>query len=132
LAHVSPWGTQLGLATEDVSMKNTLTGFRKSRVIMLALVFTFALMAHAADDKKLEEQKDVRNVAQKVLEQLYTAEPEAKAAVENAAGYAVFNNMGVKILFAGSGKGKGMAVDNKTKKETFMKMVELQAGFGIG
>ena len=40
--------------------------------------------------------------------------------------------MGVKILFAGSGKGKGIAVDNKTKKETFMKMIELQAGLGIG
>jgi len=113
-------------------MKNTLTGLTKSKVVMLALVFTFALMAHAADDKKLKKQKDVRNVAQKVLQQLYKAEPEAKAAVENAAGYAVFNNMGVKILVAGSGKGKGIAVDNKTKKETFMKMVELQAGLGIG
>jgi len=40
--------------------------------------------------------------------------------------------MGVKILLAGSGKGKGFAVDNKTKKEVFMKMVELQAGLGFG
>jgi lipid-binding SYLF domain-containing protein len=40
--------------------------------------------------------------------------------------------MGVKILFAGSGTGKGIAVNNKTKKDTFMKMIELQAGLGIG
>jgi len=90
------------------------------------------LTAHAADDKKAKEQKQVRGVAQKTLQQLYKAEPAAKAAVERAAGYAVFNNMGVKILFAGSGKGKGIAVDNKTKKETFRKMIELQAGLGIG
>jgi lipid-binding SYLF domain-containing protein len=38
----------------------------------------------------------------------------------------------VKILVAGSGTGKGIAVNNKTKKETFMKMIELQAGLGMG
>jgi hypothetical protein len=35
--------------------------------------------------------------------------------------------MGVKILFAGSGNGQGVAVNNKTDQQTFMKMVELQA-----
>ena len=38
----------------------------------------------------------------------------------------------MKIFVAGSGKGKGVAVDNKTKKEVFMDMLELQAGLGIG
>jgi lipid-binding SYLF domain-containing protein len=38
----------------------------------------------------------------------------------------------MKIFVAGSGTGKGVAVDNKTKKETFMKMIELQAGLGFG
>jgi lipid-binding SYLF domain-containing protein len=99
---------------------------------VVALVCLCALCVYAADDKKAEEQQEVRNAVQKTLQQLYKAQPAAKAAVENAAGYAVFSNMGVKILFAGSGKGKGIAVDNKTKKETFMKMVELQAGLGIG
>ena len=31
-----------------------------------------------------------------------------------------------------SGKGKGIVFDNKSKKQTFMKMIELQAGFGMG
>ena len=82
--------------------------------------------------RKAKEQEEVRKVAQKTLQQLYKAQPAAQSAVEHAAGYAVFSNMGVKILFAGSGKGKGIAVDNQTKKEVFMKMVELQAGLGIG
>jgi lipid-binding SYLF domain-containing protein len=113
-------------------MENTHTGFAKSKATIIGLLCALTWMAHAADDKKAKEQKDVRNGAQKILQQLYKADPPAKAAVENSAGYAVFNNMGVKILFAGSGKGKGIAVDNKTKKETFMKMIELQAGLGIG
>ena len=44
----------------------------------------------------------------------------------------MFSNFGMKILFAGGGSGKGIAVNNATKKETFMKMVEVQAGLGIG
>jgi lipid-binding SYLF domain-containing protein len=101
-------------------------------IFAAVLVCALALTALAADDKKVKEQKEVRDVAEKTLQQLYKAEPSAKAMVEHAAGYAVFNNMGVKILLAGSGKGKGIAVDNKTKKETFMKMIELQAGLGMG
>jgi lipid-binding SYLF domain-containing protein len=101
-------------------------------IFAAALACALTLPALAADDKKVKEQNEVRKVAQKTLEQLYQAQPKAKTAVANAAGYAVFNNMGVKILFAGSGKGKGLAVNNKTKKETFMKMLELQAGLGMG
>ena len=108
-----------------------LAALKKFKVIMLVLVCASALLAHAGDDKAKNQDK-VRKTAQKTLQQLYKAQPSAKAAVEKAAGYAVFNNMGVKILFAGSGKGKGMAVNNQTKKETFMKMVELQAGLGMG
>jgi lipid-binding SYLF domain-containing protein len=108
--------------------------FRTPGFIAAALMCAFALLAHAGDDKadKAKEQEEVRNVAQKTLQRLYKAQPAAQSAVEHGAGYAVFSNMGVKILFAGSGKGKGIAVDNQTKKEVFMKMVELQAGLGFG
>ena len=38
----------------------------------------------------------------------------------------------MKIFVAGSGAGKGIAYNNKTKKEVFMKMLELQGGLGMG
>jgi lipid-binding SYLF domain-containing protein len=44
----------------------------------------------------------------------------------------VFSNFGMKILVAGGGKGSGVAVNNKSKQETFMKMAEVQAGVGMG
>ena len=71
-------------------------------------------------------------MAQDTLQRLYKADPKTKAAIAGAAGYAVFSNMGVKILVAGSGKGQGIAVNNKSKNESFMKMIELQAGLGFG
>jgi lipid-binding SYLF domain-containing protein len=112
----------------DTKMRST----RKASLTAFALVCAFAVAAHADDDKKVKEQKEVRKMAQDTLQRLYKADPKAKPAVEKAAGYAVFSNMGVKILLAGSGKGQGIAVDNKSKNETFMKMVELQAGLGMG
>ncbi len=38
----------------------------------------------------------------------------------------------MKILLAGTGTGKGMAINNKSKAVTYMKMAEVQAGLGIG
>lgn len=84
-------------------------------------------------DPKVEKARtEIRKMSADTLKRLYKSRPEAKKAVENAAGYATFGNVGVKILVAGSGKGKGVAVNNATKSEIFMKMLELQAGLGFG
>jgi len=85
-----------------------------------------------AADKKQEKRQEIRNMAQKTLNRLYSIHPSAKAAVENAKGYAVFSNFGMKIFLAGGGSGSGIAVNRVTKQETFMKMAEIQAGLGIG
>jgi len=79
-----------------------------------------------------ERRQDVRDVARNTLERLYKTQPHAKDAVERSAGYAVFSNFGMKILVAGGGSGSGLAVNTKTKEETFMKMLEVQAGLGFG
>jgi len=99
--------------------------------LLLALVCALALSTAAATDKEKQHQK-VRNMAQDTLQRLYKAEPRAKASIKRATGYAVFSDVGVKILFAGSDNGKGIAVNNPSKHETFMKMLELQAGLGMG
>ena len=105
---------------------------RTLSLIAIALVSALAVALHAAETKKEKSQKEIREMAQDTLQRLYKADPRTKAVVRDAAGYAVFGNLGVKILVAGSGSGKGFAVDNKSKSETFMKMIELQAGFGMG
>ena len=101
------------------------------------LASTPSLAADAKDDKKKQaeaqkERQEIRKQSKDILGRLYKSQPSAKAAVQKAAGYATFSNFGLKIFVAGSGKGEGVAVDNKTKKETFMKMLELQAGLGFG
>ena len=70
-------------------------------------------------------------MAQQTLEQLYRAQPLAKAAIEKVVGYAVFSDTGFKIFFEVPGTGQGVVVDDRTKQKTYMKMMELQAGLGL-
>ena len=87
----------------------------------------------SAADEKIEQQRaDIRKMADDTLERLYKTQPSAEKAIKKAAGYAVFSNFGLKIFFAGGGSGKGIAVNNKSKKDTYMKMIEVQAGLGMG
>ena len=98
--------------------------------LMLAAALGVPAAGFAAT--KDERRQDVRDVAQNTLERLYKSQPKAKDAIERSAGYAVFSNFGMKIFFAGGGKGSGLAVNRKAKTETFMQMLEVQAGLGIG
>jgi len=102
--------------------------------ILSLLVCAFVVVGTVAakEPSKEEQREDVRKTTAETLSRLYAAQPSAKSAIKKSAGYAVFSNMGMKILVAGGGKGKGMAVDNATGKETFMRMVEVQAGLGMG
>ena len=102
-------------------------------VFLLALAVSTPVSAAAPTPAEVKQEKDeIRKKTKEILAQLYKAEPSAKATIGKAAGYAVFSNFGMKIFVVGSGKGKGVAVDNKTKKEVFMDMLELQAGLGMG
>ena len=52
--------------------------------------------------------------------------------IERSAGYAVFSTFGVKLFFAGGTTGKGVVVNNRTQRQTFMRMVQVQGGLGFG
>ena len=96
----------------------------------LSLGLSPALAKMSAKEKE-KARAEIQKTTKETLNRLYKAQPGAKKAIDNAAGHAVFSNMGVKILVAGSGTGSGMAVD-KSGKVTYMKMVEIQAGLGLG
>ena len=90
-----------------------------------------AAAAMSAKEKD-KARADVRKASGSTLNALYKAVPSSRKVVEGSAGYATFSNFGMKILVAGSGSGKGVAVNKKSGGETFMKMIEVQAGLGFG
>jgi lipid-binding SYLF domain-containing protein len=121
--------------TTIVGEEETMSACWTKRWKALAGVAGAALLLAAAPvwaASKEKEQSEIQKACKDTLKRLYKVQPSAKKAIAGAAGYAVFNNFGMKILIAGGGSGKGVAVDNKTKKVTYMKMVEVQAGLGMG
>ena len=109
-------------------MRSASVSFLTLSAVLVASTFVLATDKAEVD----KERQDIRKRSAQILSQLYKAEPKAKVNIQKAAGYATFSNFGMKILVAGSGTGKGVAVNSKTKKETFMKMFEIQAGLGFG
>jgi lipid-binding SYLF domain-containing protein len=103
-------------------------------IFCLSLVSTPASALPALLDRRPEakQREDISKQSGEILTKLYQSNPSAKSSVEKAYGYATFSNFGIKIFFAGSGTGRGVAVVNKTQEKTFMNMAELQAGLGLG
>ena len=91
------------------------------------------LPAEAPNEARiLQGRQQVRELAQDALSTLYAVAPGARRAIERSAGYAVFSTYGLKLFFAGGTSGKGLVVNQVTQRQTFMKMLQVQAGLGFG
>lgn len=102
------------------------------RQFLMALVLLLLFTAQGNAKTKAEKQADVRKQVDETMTKLYKVQPSSKQAIKKARGYAAFSNFGMKILLAGGGKGQGLAFDNATQTTTYMKMIEVQAGLGMG
>ena len=105
----------------------------KSKVIIsaVALVLLSASAICAADSNE-EKQAKIRKGVSETLQDLYKLQPGAQAAIQKATGYAVFKNFGTNLLVVSTASGSGIATNNQTKQDTFMKMVSAGAGLGVG
>ncbi len=105
----------------------------------LSLLLGFALLmpaspAFALFDSKTPAQQRAEILKQndQIIERLYKLEPHARDLLAKSAGYATFSNFGMKIFIAGGGSGSGVVIRKNNTKPVFMKMVEVQAGLGVG
>ena len=80
----------------------------------------------------IQARQQVREMSEDALATLAEIAPNARRAVDLAAGYAVFSTFGVKLFFAGGTTGKGVVVNQRTHRQTFMKMLQVQGGLGFG
>src|SRR6516164_6406868 len=94
----------------------------KFRVIAssLAVLLLAGGLAWTGDSPDQKRDK-TRKMAAQTLQDLYKVQPTSQGAIQKSAGYAVFNNMGTNVLLLSTARGSGIAVNSKTKQETFMK-----------
>jgi lipid-binding SYLF domain-containing protein len=110
-------------------VKSLITRACCALALMLATVPAHALF----DSKPVAQQRaDVLKQSEQTMTRLYRLQPHAKELVGKSVGYATFSNFGMKIFIAGGGSGSGVVMRKNNEKPVFMKMVEVQAGLGIG
>jgi lipid-binding SYLF domain-containing protein len=86
----------------------------------------------AKGESPAEKQATIKSERQLTLDELYAMKPEVKDKIAKAAGYAYFSNVNVNVFVMSSENGYGVVHDNKTGKDTYMKMAGAGVGLGMG
>lgn len=97
-------------------------------ISLLAMILATSSFADKADKKRAK----INKMKAEVLTQLYAEEPKTRKQIKKAKGYAVFSNVGINVIFFSAGGGRGVAHDNKTGKDIYMKMASAGIGIGMG
>lgn len=100
----------------------------------LAFLLTLASPLYAARKSVSEKRDEIREMHDEVLAELYKLNPDARAKIRDAAGYAVFSNVGINLVLASFAGGEGVVIEKGllSNTETFMKMGSAGVGIGLG
>jgi len=93
------------MKTRDESQGMEHRAVHRMALCAAAATLLFAISGVSRAESVQEQRDDIRATANDTLDRLYRAQPNAKQAIARAAGYGVFTNFGMKILFAGGGTG---------------------------
>lgn len=122
-----PAGWSAATVKGELYMHSQLTGlFALYLVLILSGCATSG--AHTTADKR----QAILSMKQEVLAELYSTKPDARTQIANAPGYAVFSNANINLILASFSGGNGVVRDNRSGKNTFMKMGEAGIGLGLG
>ena len=92
---------------QDIEEEFSLFQSKFLRFVCIMVLCSFLTSISVVQAASVEDKRQkVRNMSDATLEKLYEVHPSARRAIQNAAGYAVFKNTGVKIFVLGSGMGK--------------------------
>ena len=101
------------------------------RMTVVGLLLCACAQIACAKDPK-QARADIQKMRAETLAKLYKIHPAAKARIEEAPGYAVFSNVGINLVVLSAAGGHGVAHDNKSGRDTYMKIVSGGLGLGLG
>jgi lipid-binding SYLF domain-containing protein len=83
-------------------------------------------------DDVAEKRANVLKQRDAMIAQLIASDPAISNTLKTAAGYATFTQVNVNLLLLSTANGYGVVVNNKTGKDTFMRVASLGYGVGAG
>lgn len=83
-------------------------------------------------EQKDDERAQLRAMRDQTLKDLYAQRPATRAEIAKAKGYAVVGASGLNLVLLVGAEGGGMIVDQRSGKETFIRMLRAGTGPGLG
>ena len=105
---------------------------RISAVIYIILALSIGGCVTPGNKTSAEKRQSILAMKRGVLSDIYRLKPDVRSQIYRAPGYAVFSNVNINVILASFGGGYGVVKNNRTGKQTFMKMGEVGLGFGAG
>ena len=109
---------------------------KKSLLPVFSLIIVVLILVSGCGPSKslslVERREVVADMEDKTLQRLYREEPATKSKIPDSAGYGVFSNANVNLIFASGGGGYGVVTNNTTGERTYMKMALGGVGIGLG
>jgi len=90
------------------------------------------LPLQASAESPAAKRAEIRKMRSQTLAKLYRIHPAARSNINRSVGYAVFSNVGINLILLSAAGGSGVAHDNRTGRDIYMKMVSGGIGFGLG
>ena len=103
-----------------------------SIIFLILFLGTGFVSAGEKKDSTEKQRQEIQKDKKEALKELYKLYPSAKGEMASAKGNAVFANTGVNLLLLSTGRGGGVAHDNTTGTDTYMKMISGGVGIGLG
>ncbi len=107
---------------------------KQSIQILFLAIIAVSIMACGGPkgETSADKRSAIKQMRRQTLADLYQYAPKAKNDIRQAYGYAVFSNIGMNLFVLAAGRGYGIAKNNHSGKETFMKMFSAGVGVGMG
>jgi lipid-binding SYLF domain-containing protein len=106
-------------------------GFKLTASVAIAILAIAGCAAPKGGNPDAKREY-VRQMHDDTLQLFYNARPALRRTIQHASGYAVFSNLDVGVFIVQTGHGYGIAHNNLTGDDTYMRVAELGAGLGLG
>lgn len=112
--------------------RNNMKTMKMAMGLLALLILTSCTISGLNNGTPEERRQSIQSMREEVLAELYAIKPDTRAQLNNSAGFAVFSNANINLIFASFGGGIGVIHDNNSGADTFMRMGEIGVGIGAG
>lgn len=112
--------------------RNNMKTMKMALGLLALLILTSCTISGLNNGTPEERRQSIQSMREEVLAELYAIKPDTRAQLNSSAGFAVFSNANINLIFASFGGGIGVIHDNNSGADTFMRMGEIGVGIGAG